>query len=235
MNKITAIFNFKQRKTVGEAIILYCVSAGGLLGIVLLIGSILEIIFGVGYVFGFWFGVITSISASIFLSLRILSQRKLGFINKVLLLVGVVLAGAYGFYIGMIPLAIVALSYDNNDIDSNTKVEPTTKEKSVEEKPVVKEKPVEEKPPVVKEKPVEEKPVVKEKPVEEKPPVVKEKPVEEKPPVVKEKPVEVDAISSMKDNNISELATNLTQLNELKEKGILTEEEFTEQKKKLLK
>ena len=82
MNKITAIFNFKQRKTVGEAIILYCVSAGGLLGIVLLIGSILEIIFGVGYVFGFWFGVITSISASIFLSLRILSQRKLGFINN---------------------------------------------------------------------------------------------------------------------------------------------------------
>ena len=118
------------------------------------------------------------------MSLRILNQRKLGFINKVLLLVGVVLTGAYGFFIGLIPLAIVALSYDNNDIDSNTKVEPTIKEK---------------------------------------------------PPVVKEKPVEVDTISSMKDNNISELATNLTQLNELKEKGILTEEEFTEQKKKLLK
>jgi hypothetical protein len=35
-------------------------------------------------------------------------------------------------------------------------------------------------------------------------------------------------------NNISQLSDNLTKLNELKEKGILTEEEFTEQKKKLL-
>lgn len=196
MNKITDIFNFEQRKTVGEAIILYCVSAGGLLGIVFLIAKILEIIFGVGYVFGLWFGIITAISASIFLSLRILNQRELGFINKVLLLIGVILTGAYGFFIGMIPLTIVALSYDNNDIDSHTKVEPTIKEKA---------------------------------------PVVEETPIEEKAPIVEEKPVEVDTIPSKKENNISELATNLTQLNKLKEKGILTEEEFTEQKKKLLK
>ena len=38
-----------------------------------------------------------------------------------------------------------------------------------------------------------------------------------------------------KENNISELAGNLTKLNELKEKGILSEEEFNEQKRKLLK
>ena len=99
---------------------------------------------------------------------------------------------------------------------------------------VEKEKKVVEEVKDTKEKPevVETKEDTKNEVVEEK---KEEKPVEEKPPVVKEKPVEVDAISSMKDNNISELATNLTQLNELKEKGILTEEEFTEQKKKLLK
>lgn len=196
MNNITSIFNFEQRKNFGEAIILYCVSVGGLLSIVYLIAIVLEQIFGIDYVFGFWFGKISAISASIFLSLRILNQRKFGFINKVLLFVGIIFTGAYGFFIGMIPLVIVALSYDKNDIDSNTKLDPT---------------------------------------FEEKPLVVNEKPVEEKPPIVKQKPVEVDTISSTKNNNISELATNLTQLNELKEKGILTEEEFSEQKKKLLK
>ena len=38
-----------------------------------------------------------------------------------------------------------------------------------------------------------------------------------------------------KADNISELAADLKKLNELKEKGILTEQEFNEQKKKLLK
>ena len=38
-----------------------------------------------------------------------------------------------------------------------------------------------------------------------------------------------------KKNNISDLSDNLTKLGELKEKGILTDEEFNEQKKKLLK
>ena len=38
-----------------------------------------------------------------------------------------------------------------------------------------------------------------------------------------------------KKNNISDLSYNLTKLGELKEKGLLTEDEFEEQKKKLLK
>ena len=54
-------------------------------------------------------------------------------------------------------------------------------------------------------------------------------------PVVKELPVKIAVIPPKKENNISELTADLTQLYELKEKGILTEEEFTEQKKKLLK
>ena len=36
-------------------------------------------------------------------------------------------------------------------------------------------------------------------------------------------------------NSIEELSESLTKLGELKEKGLLTEEEFNEQKKKLLK
>ena len=40
---------------------------------------------------------------------------------------------------------------------------------------------------------------------------------------------------SKKANSISELSDNLTKLGELKEKGLLTEEEFNEEKKKLLK
>jgi len=42
-------------------------------------------------------------------------------------------------------------------------------------------------------------------------------------------------IKEDKPTNIDALSDNLTKLNELKEKGILTEEEFNEQKKKLLK
>ena len=48
----------------------------------------------------------------------------------------------------------------------------------------------------------------------------------------------VEVISKVKKNtptNISALADDLTKLGELKEKGFLTEEEFNEQKKKLLK
>ena len=44
-----------------------------------------------------------------------------------------------------------------------------------------------------------------------------------------------EEIKSETKNNISELSENLTKLGELKEKGLLTEEEFNEQKKKLLK
>jgi uncharacterized membrane protein len=51
----------------------------------------------------------------------------------------------------------------------------------------------------------------------------------------KKKPVKVDSTPSKKENNISDLSDNLTKLGELKEKGLLTEEEFEEQKKKLLK
>jgi hypothetical protein len=51
----------------------------------------------------------------------------------------------------------------------------------------------------------------------------------------KKKPVKSDSNPYKKENNISDLADNLTKLGELKEKGLLTEEEFNEQKKKLLK
>ena len=44
-----------------------------------------------------------------------------------------------------------------------------------------------------------------------------------------------ESTPSKKVNSISELSDNLTKLGELKEKGLLTEEEFNEQKKKLLK
>ena len=44
----------------------------------------------------------------------------------------------------------------------------------------------------------------------------------------------VISILPNEENNISDLADNLTKLNELKDKGILTEEEFNKQKKKLL-
>ena len=47
------------------------------------------------------------------------------------------------------------------------------------------------------------------------------------------KPAKLSSIHSKKENNISDLADNLTKLNELKDKGILTEEEFNKQKKKL--
>jgi hypothetical protein len=184
MENLTNIFNLEKRKTFSEAIILFFVSVGGAVGISYLLVSVLETLFGVGYVFGFWFGIITAYSVSIFLSLRILIQRKLGFINKLLLLIGLVLTGFYGVLFGLIPFFIVTLSYDNNEKDDHIKEEPNSKEKAT---------------------------------------------------VVKEKPIEVNSVSSMKEKNISELAINLTQLNELKEKGILTDEEFTEQKKNLLK
>jgi len=44
-----------------------------------------------------------------------------------------------------------------------------------------------------------------------------------------------EEIQSNTKNNITELSDDLTKLGELKEKGLLTEEEFNEQKKKLLK
>ena len=47
-------------------------------------------------------------------------------------------------------------------------------------------------------------------------------------------PAKVVSILPNEENNISDLADNLTKLNELKDKGILTEEEFNKQKKKLL-
>ena len=47
-------------------------------------------------------------------------------------------------------------------------------------------------------------------------------------------PAKVISILPNEENNISDLADNLTKLNELKDKGILTEEEFNKQKKKLL-
>lgn len=48
------------------------------------------------------------------------------------------------------------------------------------------------------------------------------------------KPAKLSSIHSKEENNISDLADNLTKLNELKDKGILTAEEFNKQKKKLL-
>ena len=50
-----------------------------------------------------------------------------------------------------------------------------------------------------------------------------------------DKDVVINDVTEKKANNISELADDLTKLNELKERGILSEEEFIEQKKKLLK
>ena len=51
----------------------------------------------------------------------------------------------------------------------------------------------------------------------------------------KKKPVKSDSNPYKKENNILALSDNLTKLGELKEKGLLTEEEFNEQKKILLK
>ena len=45
----------------------------------------------------------------------------------------------------------------------------------------------------------------------------------------------IEENQNKKANNISELSDDITKLGELKEKGLLTEEEFNEQKKKLLK
>ena len=45
----------------------------------------------------------------------------------------------------------------------------------------------------------------------------------------------IEENQNKKANNISELADDITKLGELKEKGLLTDEEFNEQKKKLLK
>ena len=45
----------------------------------------------------------------------------------------------------------------------------------------------------------------------------------------------IEENQNKKANNISELADDITKLGELKEKGLLTEGEFNEQKKKLLK
>lgn len=59
--------------------------------------------------------------------------------------------------------------------------------------------------------------------------------IEEKITVVENKPIKEDKSPSKNENNISDLSDNLTKLGELKEKGLLTEEEFNEQKKKLLK
>ena len=113
MRQLIDLVNFKQRKTFGEAIILYLVTVGGVFGTLMLLSFILATVIGLGAVGGFWLGIIGATSATIFLSLRILNQRKLSSIKKMLLLVGVVLTGAYGIFVGLIPLLIVAISQEN--------------------------------------------------------------------------------------------------------------------------